>query len=113
MDESVDNRITKKLKTLNFDITCVHEYSKGITDIWVLKLARKFGSILITEDRDFGEWVFAHKEKNVSIIYLRYKLPDLGNIIDTLIKVLSERNQNLYGKFVVVTVNKIRIREIF
>ncbi len=112
VDESVDYRIVRKLKPLELEITSVAEMSRGIPDNEVLELSRKLGSVLLTEDRDFGEWVFAHQEKNVSVVYLRYKLEDLEKITHSLIKVLGDRGQDLYGKFVVITVNKIRTREV-
>jgi predicted nuclease of predicted toxin-antitoxin system len=113
IDESVDYRIVKKIRSFDVEINSVAELSRGIPDDEVLELSRQYNSILLTEDRDFGEWVFAHKERNVSVVYLRYKVEDLEKIIDSLSKVLLEKGQNLYGKFVVITINKIRIREIF
>jgi predicted nuclease of predicted toxin-antitoxin system len=113
IDESVDYRIVKKIKAFDVEINSVAELSGGIPGNEVLELSRQYNSILLTEDRDFGEWVFAHKERNVSVVYLRYKVEDLEKIIDSLSKVLLEKGQNLYGKFVVITINKIRIREIF
>ncbi len=47
---------------------------QGISDKEVLNLAREFNAILITEDSDFGEWVFAHREKITGVIFLRYKV---------------------------------------
>jgi predicted nuclease of predicted toxin-antitoxin system len=113
IDESVDYRIVKKIKAFDFEISSVAEFASGIPDNEVLELSRKHDSILLTEDRDFGEWVFAHKQRNVSVVYLRYKATDLDKIIDSLLKILLHKGQNLYGKFVVITINKIRIREIF
>ena len=113
IDESVDYRIVKKIKTLDVEINSVAMLAGGIPDNEVLELARQCDSILLTEDRDFGEWIFAHKQRNVSVVYLRYKVKDLEKIIDSLSRVLLEKGQNLYGKFVVITINKIRIREIF
>ena len=51
-------------------------------------------------------------EKGISVIFLRYDSRDLVKITDSLIKVLNDYGSSLYGKFVVITVNKIRIREI-
>ncbi|MCP5052475.1 MAG: toxin-antitoxin system, toxin component [bacterium] len=112
VDESVDSRITRKLNTPDFDIIYVSEYSKGIPDDEVLELSRKFSSILLTEDRDFGEWVFAHHEENVSVVYLRYKVQEIEKITKSLITVLSEKKENLYNKFCVITTTKVRIRDI-
>ena len=113
LDESLDNRIAKALRALNFDFISVSEYSKGIPDKEVLELARKLNAVLVTEDRDFGEWVFAHHERDVSIIYLRYKVSEIKEITGSLVNVLREKKQNLQSRFIVITPRKIRVREIF
>ncbi len=64
------------------------------------------------EDKDFGEWVFAHKEKDISVILLRYKFPDTSKIIKVIIELLNTQLSELKGKFTVITVNKIRIRDL-
>lgn len=112
VDESVDNRIVRKLRLEDFEIIQVNSLHKGISDKKVLQLSREFDSILLTEDRDFGEWVFAHQEKAVGVIYLRYRVEELNRLILSLINVLTEKNLILYGKFVVITPKKIRIRDI-
>lgn len=111
-DESVDCRIVSNLKKEGFDTISIVKDYRGITDLEVLNLARKFDAILITEDSDFGEWVFAHKEKNVSVIFLRYKPKDINEISSALISIINKYGIELYSKFVVITVKKIRIREI-
>ena len=62
IDENVDFRIVKKLQNAGFKVILVSQNYKGISDIQVLELAKKFNAILVTEDSDFGEWVFAHNE---------------------------------------------------
>lgn len=112
-DECLDFRIVNKLKDAGFEVVSVLKDYQGISDREVLDLAKQQGAILITEDKDFGEWIFAHKEKNVSVIFLRYKAKETENIADALIKLLNKHDISLYGKFVVITVKKIRIREVF
>lgn len=113
IDENVDNRITKKLETIGVEVLRVAELSKGIPDIKVLELSREMNAILITEDRDFGEWVFAHNEKDVSVIYLRYYFREVFQIAESLTAIIKAKGPELFEKFVVITPNKIRIREIF
>ena len=43
---------------------------------------------------------------------MRYKPEEIKNISDSLIKILTDYVNSLYRKFVVVTVKKIRIRDI-
>jgi len=111
-DESVDFRIVTNLMNEGFEVISVLKEYQGIQDREVLELAHRFEALLLTEDKDFGEWVFAHKFRQTSVIFLRYYASEIEHIRRSVIKVLREHNVSLYGKFVVVTVKKIRIREI-
>ncbi|MCK4762239.1 MAG: DUF5615 family PIN-like protein [Candidatus Aminicenantes bacterium] len=111
-DENIDHRIVKELRDESFDVISIRERYGGISDQKVLRLSVKFHSILITEDRDFGEWIFAYQEKAVGVIYLRYNNEELEEIIHALKHVLAEKRHSLYGKFVVITPKKIRLRDI-
>lgn len=85
----------------------------GVSDKEVMEVARRHNAILLTEDSDFGEWIFAHKEKNVSVIFLRYKSDEIMAITASLIRLLNRYDIALYGKFAVITVKKVRVREIY
>ena len=61
-DENVDYRIIKELRKKGFNVISVLDNYKGISDKEVLGQANKENSLLLTEDSDFGEWVFVHKE---------------------------------------------------
>lgn len=111
-DESLDFRIVLKLREAGFETISVLKDYQGISDKKVLSLARQFNAILITEDSDFGEWVFAHKEKATGVIFLRYKSEEVQNISSSLIMLINKHGVELYSKFVVITVKKIRIRGI-
>lgn len=111
-DESVDFRIVKSLMDAGFDVVSVLKNYQGVSDKNVLELARHLNALLLTEDSDFGEWIFAHKEKDVSVIFLRYKAPEMEDISNSLKRILFEYNTSLHGKFAVITVKKIRIREV-
>lgn len=111
-DESLDFRIVIGLKNKGFNVISVLKDYQGISDSKVLDLARHFNAILVTEDSDFGEWIFAHKESGVSVIFLRYKSEEIKSIEGSLINLLDKYGSSLYGKFVALTVKKVRIREI-
>lgn len=111
VDESVNFSIVKLLRGNNLEVISVSEKYSGVPDEEVLKLARENSALLLTEDKDFGKWVFAHKEKVSSVIFLRYKMGDLNKIIQALNKVLMNP-QTLSNRFIVVTAKKIRFRDI-
>ncbi len=63
-------------------------------------------------DKDFGTWVFAHCEKCIGIIYLRYKAGEVETIFNSLHTILVKYGSYLYNKFTVITPRKLRIREL-
>jgi len=111
-DEDVNFHIVTALKNKAFDIISVLREYQGYLNEEIIGLSKRFNALLLTEDSDFGHWVFAKNKKEISVIFLRYNSKDLVKITDSLIKVLNDYGASLYGKFVVITVNKIRIREI-
>ncbi|MCW7475406.1 toxin-antitoxin system, toxin component [Leptospira levettii] len=111
-DENIDFRLIKLLRQEGHNVFSVLEEHHGITDLEVINLAMKLDSILLTLDKDFGEWVFAHKEYSKGIILLRYNSKELFAIFQSLNLILKERFSDLIGKFVVLSKNKLRIRDI-
>lgn len=112
VDESVDIRIVNKLRNENYNVISILEEYRSISDKEVLHLAKKHEAVLLTEDSDFGEWVFSHKKKGFGVIFLRYKQHDLEKILDSLLLVLNRHKDTLFNKFAVIKTTKIRIREI-
>jgi len=68
--------------------------------------------LLITEDHDFGEWVFAHHEPTWGVVFLRYRHSEYQRIALSLVKVLQKYSTLFYDRFTVVTVTKVRMRRI-
>lgn len=111
-DEDVDYRIIQRIRKFGYDVFSVMEEKRGICDKDVLKEAKTRKALLLTEDSDFGEWVFVHRVKTIGVIFLRYHHSTYQEISDTLIQVLEGYGESLYKKFVVITLKKIRIREL-
>ena len=111
-DESVDYRIVTALVDDGFDLYAIVCESLGITDGEVLACAAQRNSLLLTEDSDFGEWVFAHGQKGGNILYLRYGQIDLREIVRAIILVLRNYKNEAVNRFTVITPKKIRTREI-
>ena len=109
-DENIDLRIIQALRSNKIDIVSVFEKYRGISDEEVIALACKMHRILLTEDKDFGEWVYAHNVKDLSVVFLRYKFNDTAKIIEILLNLFADGGDKLKGSFTTVTINKIRIR---
>jgi predicted nuclease of predicted toxin-antitoxin system len=111
-DENLPVRFVQSLRSSGVDVYFIREHKRGINDEEVIALSKNPPRIILTEDKEFGEWVFAHNEKQISIILLRYKISELDEIIEVVSDLIRKRGKNLYGKYTTVTRNKIRIREI-
>lgn len=111
-DENIDFRLIQHLRQFGYTVISVAEEMPGIKDSDVLAHASQLEALLITEDSDFGEWVFAHHHTQTGVLYLRYQANELEKMKQALVSVLEKHGSNLMSKFVVITIKKIRIREI-
>ena len=111
-DESVDSRIVRHLRAKGIAVLSVREDFRGSSDKRVLEVSRQFDRILLTEDSDFGEWVFAHREEVVGVLFLRYRHDQIQQITATITDFIQRRGDTLRGKFITITPKKLRIRDI-
>jgi predicted nuclease of predicted toxin-antitoxin system len=110
-DENIHGFIIKTLREAGFEVISVAQTAKGIKDENVIQLALQHGYLLLTEDKDFGEWVFAHHIKDLSVLFLRYSFHEYKEIAHTLVHLL--KTQTLERPFfATITTKKIRIRQL-
>ena len=110
-DENIHTYIVQSLRDAGFEVISVTELNKGIKDEQVIEWALENDYLLLTEDKDFEEWVFAHHIKNLSVLFLRYAFYEFKEISQSLIYLL--KNQELVKPvFVTLTPKKIRIRQL-
>ena len=76
-DENIDQQLIDWLRSHGVAVLSIGENHSGILDEEVIALSKEPPSIILTEDKDFGEWVFAHQEKGISVIFLRYHFSEL------------------------------------
>jgi predicted nuclease of predicted toxin-antitoxin system len=113
-DENIPRSITESLRLLGIEVIYIYDEFRGIDDFSIIKLAKQnSNTIILTEDKDFGEWIFSHHVKGISVIFLRYHFSELPEITSILIKLISEKQNNLLNKFTTVTPTKIRTRDLF
>ncbi len=113
-DENIPRSITESLRLLEVEVIYIYDEFRGIDDFSIINLAKqKTNAIILTEDKDFGEWIFSHHMTGISVIFLRYHFSELSEITNVLIKLISEKQNNLLNKFITVTPTKIRMRDLF
>lgn len=68
---------------------------RGASDEEVLRLARRENRIIITMDKDFGYSTTAYNPPG--ILLLRLRNPNISNRLNTILRVLEEYKNELYG----------------
>jgi len=109
-DEGFNGNFVKDLRNQGFIVEWILEISPGISDFEVIQHAKSNKQILLTEDKDFGEWVFAHQVEGLTIIFVRYKAEEVPEIIENLSLILKELKSKDDEKFEFITINKNKIR---
>jgi predicted nuclease of predicted toxin-antitoxin system len=65
-DENIARAIVERLRQDGHDIQHVAEIASGSNDGDVLSLANREGAILLTDDKDFGDWSCCNGEQRTA-----------------------------------------------
>ncbi|MBL7077156.1 MAG: DUF5615 family PIN-like protein [Kiritimatiellae bacterium] len=108
-DESCDGHLVTALRVAGHDIESVADSHQGTDDATVIRLAVDQQRILLTEDKDFGQLVFAAGRGHTGVILLRYPFGAREHITQELVTLSEERADILTSAFVVIEPGRIRI----
>jgi predicted nuclease of predicted toxin-antitoxin system len=111
-DESCDSIIIRTLREAGHDVLSVSESTPRAEDSEVIRLARREKRILLTEDKDFGQLVFAHGEKSLGVLFLRFPFPARAQIAREVSDLITQQGEKIVGCFVTIRPGLIRISHI-
>lgn len=111
-DESCDYAVVRALRSAGHDVVAVAETNAQAPDSEVADIAVRDGRILLTEDKDFGQLVFAHGEPSLGVVLLRYPAKVRGEIGGDVVDLVARHGRRLAGSLVVVTPAQIRFRRM-
>lgn len=111
-DESCDFAVVKALRKAGHDVKAVAEMSPGIPDEDVAMLSAGEMRILVTEDKDFGQMVYAKSQASAGVIFIRFPANLRLSVPDMIVRLAEEHGDRLHGRFVVVRPGRIRITGI-
>jgi predicted nuclease of predicted toxin-antitoxin system len=111
-DENVERYWIELLRFEGFEVYSIQENCFGISDTEVIKKVAEMQGVLLTEDKDFGELVFAYGYKEVAVIFLRYDQPKYETVQSQLLKAVSAWYKTSVPVFVTVTALKIRVTRL-
>jgi len=111
-DESCDFTVVRNLRASGYDVVSVTEAVPGAADLEVLRMATEEQRILITEDKDFGDWVFAHGEKIEGVVLLRFSARARRTLAERIGALVRECGPELRHSFTVFEPGRARIRKM-
>ena len=111
-DEGCDFILVRTLRAAGHDVLAVSEITFRAEDSEVIDLALREKRILLTEDKDFGQLVYAHGQKTLGVIFLRFPHSARERISKNVCSLVKQQGENLYGCFITVQPGRIRISHI-
>jgi predicted nuclease of predicted toxin-antitoxin system len=108
-DENCDFAVVRALRSAGHDVTSVAEISPRADDNFVLNLARWEKRLLLTEDKDFGNLVFADSQATAGVILIRYSAKARPQLPDAVVRLVASRGSDLEGRFVVMQPGRVRL----
>lgn len=110
-DENVESEIVASLRSQGYSVTYIKETLPGAEDPSVLQAAFETDTILLTNDKDFGELVYRKGLHSNGVILLRLGKFRASEKFDLLSSVISEHEDDLIGAYTVISETSVRIRK--
>jgi predicted nuclease of predicted toxin-antitoxin system len=110
-DESCDCAIVRALRVAGYDVKEVRVASIGAPDEKVINMALQESRVLLTEDKDFGQLVFASAVKSPGVILLRYPADTRRKLARVIVEFVEKNTEKIEGRFTVIQPGRIRISE--
>ena len=107
-DESCDFGVVLALRTAGHDVVAIAEVSPREEDDSVMKRALPEQRIVVTEDKDFGQLVYANRQATGGVLFLRFPARARTTIAKTVVDIVGRQGERLKGKFTVVQPGRVR-----
>ncbi len=108
-DESCAGPVIRALREAGHDVVAISEVAKGARDEDVLERALNEKRVLITEDRDFGELVYARARSSAGVILVRFDSRARQAKPATVVEAVAKLGSRLHDAFTVVEAGRVRI----
>jgi predicted nuclease of predicted toxin-antitoxin system len=107
-DESCDFGVVRALRASGHDVIAIAETSPRIADERILAIAREKTRILLTEDKDFGELVYARKHETAGVILFRFPGNARAAMASDAVAAIETLADKLIQRFTVIEPGLIR-----
>lgn len=111
-DECCDAALVDALRSDGYDVLYAVETLRGATDDELLAWSFSERRIFLTEDKDFGELVYRLRRPVYGVVLLRFDIVNRALKVPRLRYLLEQEAERLSGAFVVLEVDKVRVRPL-
>lgn len=108
-DESCDFSVVRALRDAGHDVCAIAESASGSGDSIVMDMALREERILLTEDKDFGQLVYAYSRQSCGVIFIRYSARAREALPQAVANLIAEVGNDLALSFVVMSPGRVRI----
>lgn len=111
-DECCDASVVGGLRSTGHDVHHVQETHKGVDDATVLTLAVAESRILVTEDKDFGDYAVRQRVPLPGVILLRIDPANRSRKAERILQLLADFSDRLAQHYTVVSEDRFRFRRL-
>jgi predicted nuclease of predicted toxin-antitoxin system len=108
-DESCGGPVIRALRQVGHDLIAIAEIARGSSDDAVMEKARTEGRVLITEDRDFGELVYARGRPTEGVVFLKFHSRSRHVKNAAVVEAVANLGERLRGAFMVIEPGRVRL----
>ena len=100
--------MVRALRSADHDVVAIAEVSPREEDPSVMDRAVKDSRILITEDKDFGQLVYARMQNTGGVIFIRFPARARRSLPVAVVELVRRRGESLIGNFTVLQPGRAR-----
>ncbi len=108
-DESCAGPVIRALRAAGHDVIAIAETAKGVTDEAVIERALTGSRVLITEDRDFGELLYARGRTSAGVVFLKFDSRARRTKLQATVEAVAKLGDRLRNGFTVIEPGRVRL----
>ena len=108
-DESCAAPVISALRAAGHDVIAIAEIGKGTADERVIERAFSERRVLVTEDADFGELVYARGQPSAGVIFAKFHRRVRRIKPAAVVEAVAQLGERLRGGFTVVEPGRVRV----
>jgi predicted nuclease of predicted toxin-antitoxin system len=111
-DENIPRAVVSALVEQGHDVAAIGDIDRGAGDAQIIARAEREGRVLLTFDKDFGEFAFRTTlSPSCGIVLLRFVPRDPDDAVSVVLAALAMR-ADWRGRFAVVERDRLRVRRL-